>query len=463
MAYEILDEEEPTSSLPSLPRQALQYAARLGEGALGLPGDIAAGALGLGNMAYSAVTGKEGPLPARLGLPASKKGDVYQALKNIYVGDTDKAYEEFNKEIPEEERSQGLYLPTSSDIRKHVTQGLTGKALEPQGGVEEFIGDVAGVVPALFNPAGAATKVELAKNVGKALFKGVKGKGVRHFLKHLGFGEAVQGIGEFATYLLGDLNPKAIADVIERKYEPFTEALKEKSPVESVGPKISTAIKRLEKQSKIGHPSAEHKQWMQSRIKEVTDAMATEGPVSANAIMDVENAYNALRDLNAEWKNGTVPVGAEGFFNDLKELIYRPIMEKWGKVNAPDAYKNFVMAEDTFKATRNASTAKKIIDSLTTSGKVSTATGGLLLGLPFLKRFGINPLGAIGGLGAAAAAKRTFDIADPLFKNLNVWGLYGDVLKYSMAGNVAAATKSAEKLDKIVAKQMAPSRFEILD
>ena len=296
------ESNEKESKLGTLGRGVLRAGARAGEALAGLPGDILSGV----NSAVEYGLGIKTP---------------YSRFK---------------------EGTGVAPIPTSENIKDHVTKGLTGEYLEPQGGKEEFVDNVVKDIATMWAP-------------GKIASMGVKGvsKLASFFASPEGFSlgkQAARAAGSNLAGLLGEKifdskiaggvaklgtlaltsipsTEKILGDEADRLYGI------EKSILQKEKPRIQP--------EKVSDKMHELENWTQSGLKEDVEAKdqifkslkKLDANISNEGIL-ISDLLESRRDIASKLRNGEYNKVAAEKAKELQKVINEEIQE-YGKTNQP--------------------------------------------------------------------------------------------------------------------------------
>lgn len=437
MGFEIVDEfETPPSTgigsppsknpsdIPGIIRKPLQYAARAAESFAGTPGNIYE-SLVAGGRRQAAEQDIES-----LQIPEDMKETLRGAQKEY-------------KATPD--------IPTTSDVREYVTKPFskiafgTAEGLEPQNKTEEFFGKVAESVPFLFNQQNG-----IAKGIFKAIGRGTAGKGAREIAKYLGGEDKAQTAAELLTYGVTSISPKTIKNAINQYLGEWKTTLEEAPSTQQAIPQtVKKSWRNIDRQASGGSQSAVGKKWIREKAAELE-------PIMLGETADVNNIYKYIQDLNDDYRAGAIRPTAKSFYHDVKKEVLEPLMESWGKANAPEQYKNYLAGKEMFMADANASLFRNAVNNLANKNTINFATRMMLLGYPFGVGKAATAFGAGHALGTAT------DIIEPFLKSNEIKKLLGKTVAQGIAGNIPAVITNAERLNKKV-KKKAPKGFVIAD
>lgn len=413
LAYSQEAEPEPEGAGQKLLRGGLRTAARVGESALGLPGDIASGTLGLG----SYLTG--GAIPS---------------------------YEEVQEALP-------VSLPTSQDIRQKVTQGLTGEYLEPQNKVENFIDNVVGDLVGFMAPGKILTKAKWLK--GPALKAaqfllpsegaGLTAAARRSFASNLAglateeiTGSKSLGAGAKALTILGSNlygGRGAIEKLKDQKYATVRDILDKEKPVIKA-PQIRELEQELWKASETKLIGSDSKKSLQDLAKSLEATMFYQ-----NA--PVETLWNVRTSLRDEMRNGKLDHVKPQAYKVEKELTN--LLNEYGSENK--LFGQALSEGDALTQGLYASSGiTRALDKYSVQDVVESKMAKLILGIGGVKTI---PMTAA-GLVARKAAKEASKAFDLVTSNTVVRKYLTDTYRAAFNENKAATIKAARNLDRAI-------------
>jgi len=415
MRYEFI--EEPTQQLTSpesAPQALLRNIARTGargvEAAVGLPGDIGKGLLGLANLGIEKATGKPSPLP---------------------------------QEIP--------LLPTSESLKTSLTKPLEERFLpkgylQPQGEKEELADTITSDLASLLIPVPGAGKIPFKRSLAAAGL----GNLAPYLAKQIGYGEEAQTGIKMGTMLATTmLGPTKLKNYMSNLYNKAESLIPQGATVSAA--KIEPTLDRLRKVVSKGDLTPS-KQFLKDRVESV-ERLIKDGNIS------VEDAWSLKKDLN-EWFSGQSPKGAEKL---ASPLIYdiNSTLELYGKKN-PEFIKSLRSADDVYRGINKAGYINKFLQENINRKNIGYATASMLLGGHPIQTTGKAILGGIalrGLVQGSAALKNSAEIRK----------YYARIISAAARKNAPLMGKYVEKLDsalsKVVpeSKQQESGRYEFLE
>lgn len=481
MPYELLEEEDiqPESTLGYAGRTIGRTIARAGESIAGLPGDIASIPLSLGNYAAKALTGKDNVFPERVNLlHNSPARHIVKALTG----------KDFN-------------LPTSGDIKKDITEKLTGNTLEPQGSGEQLWDDIVSDAATIFLPlsgkipggnnliSGKIPAGNTLKDIGSRTLGALSGKiPVGNTLKDIGSRaigalaekipgkNTIKGIGSRA---LGALGRSTAGNVAKIATEEITG-----SPILGLGAKIGAmalastyggrkvmtqAKDDLYKQSYNNIPQKkfdivpeklkmdsifkavskgdkQDKSFLLDRIEAFNKIMGKGGKANIKDIIDIK------QDWNDHLRSGYLAPQARGIFIKMRDIA-KDAIDRYGKHNPK--FEEFYKPAEQLTAALNGSNYIQNIISKHPYLKDSVSN-------PLLKKFlGGSAISALGygghkilglaGTGALAAGALTAREAARFYQLLSrspyAMKYYKDVATSALKDDIKALPKALSNLN----------------
>jgi hypothetical protein len=435
--YELLDDRESIatpdtreSGLGSLTRHTARTAARAGESALGVPGDIASGLLSLGNLAYTKATGEESPLS----------------------GAQD-------------------YLPTSAKIKEYITKPLE-KALlpqnylEPQGEGEKLVDDIISDFTSIIMPIGGAIGLvgkggKIAKGAAKtaALSSGLGN--IAGFLTKNITGDESKGEGVKAgTMLLTSL--VGAPRMIQKAQQLYDQAKGLAPETARVTTKpIADALNKID-QLLVGQKENKGGKALQSFIETEAHKLVNNPSATVDEIIRLKQGFNKFARENRAIKD----VGDAS--KQLRDGINGAI-DVYGKTN-PSFLNTYRAADQLYsEALKSNKVQDFIVDATKKIASKGLKTKGVLqiLGLGEYAAKALPALALAGTVGAA-----TYPVA-ALYKRIPgflqkpaVRRYYMQTLKEAAKGSRPGVIKAVMRLDKAISDEEMPSstgRYEILD
>lgn len=399
MPYELLEEApvapQDESTLGFLGRTGARGAARAGEAVLGLPGDIASGALNLANYGISKVTGKPGPIP----------------------------------ELP---------LPTSGAIRRNITQPLTGEYLEPQGSGEEFFDEIIGDAATLLVPLKG--KVPFGKAVGGALARSAAGNTAKWAAETVtdsplvGAGAKIGAMALAGTLggrqelnkLRGDSYKDAFAKIPEKAKFNF-------SPEKQELEKLAKTLTKGDRPDKA---------FMLDRFRSINNITNKAGKGS------IEEAIQLKQDWNKHLADPSLPKASRDGLKQAVGILNEGI-GRYGKTN-PEFFKPYKIGEELTGALQSTNFVQKVLskhpylqDNVRNPIVQKLLWGGALYGAG---RAGVP---AIAGIGAAAiGAKEAAKTYQLISRSPVAQRYYKDAVQSALKNDIKSLGRNLSKLDK---------------
>ena len=400
--------------LESIPKTAGRLALRAGETALGLPGDIASLGFGIPHYLSGGETPSYGQVQEKIGhklLPTSEQ------LKQGNIEEHPWA------ESPKNSWSESLERPVETLTSLALPGGFTKGA-----------------------------KLAAASVLGS--------EAVGWLSKQLGASEPAQEALRIGTLLTTQLagGRAKVKELASSNYNKARELAEGAERVDAHG--ISNTVNSIGRKLKEGK-TTEAKEWAAKEIATLQNKLnnggistgselSTVGNKAKRTTFGVNDAVQYVQDLKADLREGNVPFRAKHYANEIIDSLKNNVIDPYSKVN-PEFGKSFNSANEAWSA-------------LYKEGKISNFMHEHLSGKPFASKLvnGLLHAGAygaahnIGGLassapiaGAGIAGMQAYRMIDLMKKSSIARSVYGDLMRASLAGNVATAAKSATKLDKI--------------
>lgn len=396
------DVPQEESFVPKVVRHTARTAARVGETALGLPGDIAQGLLWLGKKGESLLGGKP-HLPER------------------------------------------APLPTSQDIKEYGT-GTIAKALpkdylEPQSKGEQFSDEFFSDLTSLAVPLSKAGKIPFKR----ALAVSGLGNLASFTAKDMGASEGVQTGVKLGTMLATTMaGPGKLKEHMSNLYKNAEQSIPEGAMVSTE--KIKPIMDKLTKITTTGDLTPS-KKFMLDRINAVQEKMV-------GGKIPVTHAWALKRDMN-EWIHDiTKPYGVEKYIPSLSNGLNN-VLTEYGKQNK-DFLRSFKEADNISIGLSKASHVNKWLQKHVSNKNLSIATAALLFG----PHVGV-PLALTGKAIVGAGATRYGVQAFEALKNSSaIRKYYADVIGTAAKKDLAATTRNVSKLNKALAKEVNESEPE---
>lgn len=415
MPYELINDNQEESALGTLGRGIARTGARVAESVAGLPGDLLGGVAGLGNL----ITG--GNIP---GLQSIQENPF-----------------------------------TSQSIRKNVTQKLTGNALEPQGGTEQFFDEVVGDIATLLTPGGIASKGAslTGKGLAKAGAKALAGATVAGGVRSLGGSDQAAGLAKLATSVIGNTigGRAALKKQMNQNYADAEFAIPN-------GAKIGAVPLR----TKLGHDIKVITKGVSPVKNEMLGVLeGVRNNISKDGKIGVKDAWNLKRNIN-EW------IGNDKIDKVTKRQLSKTLgdlnssLGDYAKKNS-DFANSFYPAEDMYKAIHQGSTVNKFLQNNVTLRKSldkwqpASALGYSLYHFNLAK-----PTTIVGGFAGGFGAREVVKMTEFLYNSPQARKYYASLIKASLAGDAATAAKDIRKIDQLAAsyeKNQPQGRYELVE
>lgn len=375
-----------------IPRQIARSAARVGETAVGLPGDIL-------DLASSGANWLREHLPT----PKSIKADA--------------------EEFPQ--------LPTSKDVRKGLKK-LTGSYLEPRSDVEKTADEYLQLATSLAIPGPKTI-------AGKKVIEGIKRAGslaglstaTKEGLKYLGVDEDTANIASFAALAVpGLLKGEGPRNMASRLYKEAEQALPSDAVISShkIVPHMEAVAKVLERGTSTPSKSA--------AIKTARDIVDK----GKSGMIDVEELTAFKRDINELMKDPALLRRSEKFLPQIGKEVDN-LLEAYGKGN-PGWIRKYRLANQIYGSVEKSRKASETLFKLTKHVKNPVT----LLALGMIPAVG--GIKAIAGLGGALATKKGYEIVHRIFTSPSLRKYYGDVVKEATKGNIKATAQLLRRFDE---------------
>lgn len=425
-----LEPDVPETGLQYAGRQAARSTARLGEVALGAPSDIAAGG---GNILDYFI----------------KKGPVFGESAGQSFG--------FGA-------AASKYLPTSENIKKHVTgriaEHLPEKYLEPQNAGEEFSDEVFDTLSSLASPLLGSAKVGLKAATALA----GSGTLAKFAARELGASEGVQSGVKVGTMLLGSfLGHKSLSTAKKDLYtasETAAEALSPKTTVKAN--KILPALDKIEGVIASGAKGAPEKKALKF-IRDVEDQINYVGrDIPLNSLTRLKKQLN---DMIYNSTDVAETKAATRLLRPLKTSFLETFESNRGKY--PEVINNLLAADEIHAATSRIAGIKEFVkDNL--KGKFKSNFTSLLFGNLFGPLKGISKAKAaidvVGGL--YQTGKGALQIGSTLLQSPQIRKHYTETMNSALRQNASSFIRNARLLDNAVYEEeekMGDRRYELVD
>lgn len=348
------------------------------------------------------------------------------------------SYEEMQQEAP-------VSFPTSAQTGD-VIEKLTGGALEPQGGIEETIQniaqDIGGFVPWLmFGPATGALKA-VAKFLPTAITGNLAGQAV----KELGGGPLAQA----AAKLAGGVGANVVGITRDaRKLKGHSYKVSQAAIPKGETHEAVTLRKNIHA---LYDEAAKHdvtgKEYLLDRVKAVDDLIA-------DRKIGVQQAWEIKKSLNKKLGDYKVDKEIKPYIKRLVKHINEDVLGKYGEKN-PTFGKHFRQAEDLHKGFNDVSAITQFLNenvSYRTMLKNKTLGGMLFGGATYAA--GLSPA-AIGTAAVGAAgltARQVARFTDLMRKSPAARKLWIQSINNALTRNTPGFASTVSKLDKLAEQE----------
>lgn len=400
MARFQLDAEIPETGIQSAARNATRTVARAGEAALGAPGDIASGLLGLGEFAAK-----------KLG--ATKPTLFGEAQKIIPTSDTFKRY-------------------GTDVIAKFLPEGY----LEPQGNYEKLADELVGDFVSFITPTTGPLKLGV-KTAAKIAGAGTAAKfGAQQLDLGEGTQEGVKLGGMLAASFLGLPKLDAYKNAL---YDAARENLPEGAQVAAT--ELRPAIKKVEHRATLGHAS--------SAEKEALDYLKSVDEKIVQNKIPLDSVWQLKKDLNEMAFKSSRPAETKA-----AQQLLRPVKEALGKTieaarsEAPGFVSNLLAADEIHRAVNSAGPLGQFLkENIKFDAFKSPLTSALLgasyyVGAPVIKA----------GVGAALG-KNIYLAGEAIVKSPEVRKYYAKTMQAALKQNATQVRKFSRLLDNALQKE----------
>lgn len=420
MAWELeganTDQGKKTESLLGTGlRTAARSAARVGETIAGLPGDILSGGLSLSDY-------------------AGKKLGNLTGIEKLKQSDTSNLRQ---------------YLPTSENIRKHVTENvekvLPEDYLTPQSESEKRLDDFTETLSSLLSFGGPAAKgLSFVNKAAKAA--GIAGGAElgKWATEKITGSPALGGAVKLGTILLGSTagGRKQLEKEAENLYEQvgkFTADNKANVDVSKTLFKETNDV--LKSLGGIESPS---KELVKKLGGSLINSVAGKKSISLKDLVDADQIFNEIIRTNKD-----VLLANKTSFKkmyDIKNGIEGAI--KSTEKSYPEFYKSYTDAKDIYRGLSATDTIRSGLESVAKGEhfKSPLTTYFILKNPSKLVTYGAGSLGA-------AALSSPYKVFKSLAKSPYVRKHYGNMLKSAATGKLNVALKELHKVDEEFAKE----------
>lgn len=387
---------EPKQQSSGLGRNIARTASRAAESVLGLPGDVANAALGVGNFLTS---GAPKPIPK---------------------------YSDIQKDLP-------ISLPTSQQVREFGKEHISGQELEPRSEGEALYDEVIGDLASFLIPVKG--KIPFKGAIAKA----IGGNAASWLTKQVGGGEGAQAGAKIGFNLLSGL-PGGRKTLTDRMNENYKNADSVSKGASHSAKQLNEDVRKISKYVYSGHET-DAKKFLKKPVESIENYIRGEK-------IGVHDAWTLKRDINSVLGDYSTPREARPFLKNMSASLNN-VLKDYGKSN-PDFLKSYSEAEDIFKGLHQTSVVSDFLRknlNLETALKNPVAKTLFLGGIGGLHYLGTLPQVVL-GVGAIVGAREGSKAIDLIKNSSNARKYYADTIKASLAGNVRAASRSLSNLDK---------------
>jgi len=409
MPYRLIEDSAPQETLvKKVGRNIARGATRASEAALGLPGDITSGLLGLANKGIEKFTGK----------PSQMIQDVRESL------------------------------PTSQYIRENVTSKIINpKVSEPQGKIEQFVDDLIGDMVSLAAPIKGKSLSPLS-----TFSRAFAGNISKEAATALGIGEGGQEIAKIGAMTLAGFpgTRRSILKAKDSSYkvaEQLADTAKDINANELVKD-VQSVIKEVRKRDLPGS------KFIQDRALGILKHVKK---TKKGLKISVKDAWNAKKDLNKYFKTD-IPVGSQEYLKNLVCITKEAVK----KFDNPEFLQNFNFAEEIETALNNRSRIGNFLEkhvSIDSLKKNPLAKSLLLGGVVKYGGAGTAAQAIAGSVGAREAAR----VIDLLRESPEAQRIYGTILSDSLLHNSKNLARDIPKLEEALSKKQIKGRYRLID
>lgn len=368
---------------------------RAAETVVGAPGDIASLGLGIGNY----VSG--GRIP------------TYEQIQE-YTG--------------------SRLLPTSQQFKEENAEGAPWTAAQ-KGSWEETL------------DRGVETLTSLglggwAGGIKKAAAAVIGSELVGYAAKEIGASEGQQDVARIGTLLLSTLGGGR-STVRQRASQGYTAAEELAKGAQVASPKLSETVKKLGHYVESGSgKTADSKKWLSTHVQTLSDKLAS-GKIGVN------DAIEFVRDIREDWSK--IPNRARPKAMEIINSIKKDVISPYASKNKEFA-KVWYPAEEAWSALHGNTVIGDTLEKISQHKAFDSYIGKSLFGYGSYKAIEkaahIAPK-LVAPAAGVMAAREGYRLVNLLRKSELARDTYYNLLKSSMAGNVAAASKYATKFDKL--------------
>lgn len=334
-------------------------------------------------------------------------------------------------------------LPTSMDIRK-VGKKITGNELEPKTPGEERTDEFVSDVTSFSLPGTGAFKV--LRNIGIPIVGGL----IKEGLKYGDASDKTQAYGKVGTMVVLDLvsrragGAKKYAGELFRKSE---EALPKGISFDAS--KLATSLEKLQKVMSLGGKRPSSKKSIE-KILEIKDEIKN-GKIDARSLAAYRPSINEAIDeiggfnLEVPYKQKRAAIRN---LNQVKSEVISSLDEYGGKYN-PEYQRLSKDANEAWAAYENSNKIANFIQKKIPYASRSKAAQMLFSVGPSASTLGaalVNPVAGAGAL-VASAGYQSYKTLDRVIRSPVLRKYYLNSLKSAAAGNVGQTTKNLMDLD----------------
>ncbi len=408
-------------------RTIARTGARAVETILGIPGNIAEAPF---QIAKSLEPLRKEPLFSKEQIAAAHIPGRERTPENIK-----KKLEELEKANFFKEPERGpIPLPTSEEIRKHISDPLLGELQQPKNEWETRGDELISDFVSLLSPGGLS-KAPLKAATKAAALAGA-GNLASYSAEKMKFGKGAQDAAKLGVTFAGALFPSKLVPHMDALYKTAEKAIPETAIVS--GKKAADNLIKLDKIVNKQGITTTTKETLRKTIKELKDKLKTGN-------LPLSEAVQIKKDLGDIIYTGKESRGLEKLLRPVYH-DFNSIIESGGK-DYPEFLSAYRAADDIYKGLHQASTIKSFLNKHVT---VKNAMNPILHGLLFAGN--INPLHSLYGLGGALAAKNVYNGLEAFTRSPQIRKYFAGLAKASAQENARLASSYLYKLDKEFSK-----------
>jgi len=378
------------------------------------------------------------------------------------------------KHVTEYEKTPlGDFLKTTEQ-HKQALEELAPETLKPQNAIEQFADNVTedAILLATGNPKQIAQRglkraIPFFKNVGKALFSNVAGKGIEEVTGSEKAGNMTRAGSLFAWSLFN--KPKAEQQISEL-YDEAASKLPQGAKVNATS--LTAELDALEHSITKGRPltsSSGKESFVLNQIKKIRDLISNGEASVEQIVAQKKSLHDDLAILYKEVPNKAAQKTVKNQAKQLSHFLNKSLAD-YGKQNS-EWYKLQKSADEAFGTMARSNLVSKWIENHVTGGPI---TEGLLALFGLSAKAGTVGLGKLvagtsGALATGAATTATLagyqgsKLLYRVYNSPTLRKIYGNALSEAAKENALLFNKYLKQLDSGLQKEESKDEYEYVD